>query len=63
MKIWYPASGSRSYDDGSLNKVGGSVSYWSASANNYSANYMHFLNNDSFDPSRNFYLAVGLSAV
>lgn len=40
--IWYPASGCRYYNDGSLSGVGYSGGYWSASPISFSAYYLYF---------------------
>ena len=40
--IWYPASGYRSFSDGSLYNVGGGGDYWSASPNDYYACLLGF---------------------
>jgi hypothetical protein len=50
--IWYPASGCRSNDDGSLGYVGiyGNF-YWSASAASYYAYYLYFNDNGLVGPS------------
>ena len=43
--IWYPASGSRNYNDGALNLVGYDGYYWSASPYNNDAYYLYFILN------------------
>ena len=45
--IWYPASGYRSYYDGSLDYVGDAGGYWSASLSSYRA-YLMDLDSDGF---------------
>ena len=40
--IWYPASGYRIYNDGSLGTVGYYGYYWSASPNSYHAYFLYF---------------------
>ena len=59
--IWYPASGSHYYDDGSLYDVGGRCSYWSASPCNYHAYGLYFYDYGSVDPSRDYRRTSGLS--
>ncbi|MBQ3536936.1 MAG: Ig-like domain-containing protein [Alistipes sp.] len=52
--IWYPASGSRSLDDGSLGDVGNYGNYWSASPvspYDYGAYYMYFYHDGYAYPS------------
>ena len=49
--IWYPASGYRSYNDGSLGSVGSSGYYWFASPYYHNAYYLYFSSNGYVDPS------------
>ena len=49
--IWYPASGYRYDDDGSLCYVGNRGNYWSASPDDYYAYYLYFNNNGRVHPS------------
>lgn len=56
---WYPASGCRSYGNGSLSTVG-SGGYWSASHNSYYAYYLFFNYAGDVVPSRNSHRAYGL---
>ena len=59
--IWYPASGYRSYLDGSLNNVGYYGYYWSASPRNYGAYNLGFLRNGSVNPADDYDRARGYS--
>ena len=66
--IWYPASGYRGNDDGSLNDVGNTGNYWSASPyyNSYYYNYnnaclMYFSSNGYVSPFSGTYRANGQS--
>ena len=59
--IWYPASGYRSDNDGSLDGVGNYGFYWSASVYDYRAYILRFNNNGGVYPSDNYYLALGQS--
>lgn len=60
--IWYPASGSRhSYYGGSLNGVGYSGRYWSASPSSNYAYYLRFGSNGSVYPSLSNTRASGSS--
>ena len=52
--IWYPASGWRLYDDGSLGGVGNGGVYCSASPYDSFAYYLYFYNNGAVLPSDNF---------
>jgi uncharacterized protein (TIGR02145 family) len=49
--IWYPASGGRSYSDGSLGSVGSHGYYWSASPKSSSVYYLYFNSNGHVYPS------------
>lgn len=59
--IWYPASGSRSYHDGSLSGVGGYGLYWSANPNYRSADGLYFRSNGLVYPSYDYCRAYGNS--
>jgi uncharacterized protein (TIGR02145 family) len=61
--IWYPASGCRNYDVGSLGFVGRRGGYCSASpySTNSSNAYCLLFYDTGFDPSSNSYHAYGLS--
>ena len=59
--IWYPASGYRYNDYGSLYNVGDLGSYWSASPYNYNAYYLYFSGDGYVSPSNDRYRARGLS--
>ena len=59
--IWYPASGYRYYYDGSLNDVGNSGFYWSASPYNNNAYSLGFICYGEVDPSFYDFRANGLS--
>ena len=59
--IWYPASGYRNYNDGSLFDVGYYGRYWSASPGNYYAYYLYFNDLGRVDPSYNYTRAYGQS--
>ena len=56
---WYPASGHRSYGDGSLLGVGDLGDYWSASPDSYRAYYLSFGPNGRVFPSDYDYRAIG----
>ena len=59
--IWYPASGYRNRNDGSLGGVGGG-DYWSATPDGDLACHLGFLSNNGFVfPSGSTYRAFGLS--
>ena len=58
--IWYPASGHRSYNDGSLDYVG-FVYYWSVSPYSSSAYALYFDDNGDVNPSSYCTRARGLS--
>lgn len=60
-KTWYPASGFRSSDAGSLGGVTYGGLYWSASPLNYNACNLTFNDNGSVLPSFSDYRAGGLS--
>ena len=57
--IWYPASGGRDCNIGSLFNVGDSGYYWSASLNSYYAYYLCFRNHGFVDPFYNDFRASG----
>ena len=57
--IWYPASGYRDYDDGSLRNVGYGGLYWSASPYNRNAYLLYFDYNGYVFPSADNYRASG----
>ena len=59
--IWYPASGYRYDNDGSLGNVGDYGYYWSASPNNYCAYYLNFNYFGRVYPSNNYNRARGQS--
>ena len=59
--IWYPASGFRDFDDGSLDNVGNIGDCWSASPNDYNACLLLFNNNGDVYPSGYGLRAYGLS--
>ena len=59
--IGYPASGCRNNSDGSLNNVGCSGHYWSASPDNNFAHRLYFTNDGRVDPSGRSYRASGFS--
>ncbi len=59
--IWYPASGCRSYSGGSLDHVGSSGSYWSASPSNRSACILYFSYDVYVNPSNRSSRASGYS--
>ena len=59
--IWYPASGCRSRTDGSLNPVGYSGYYCSASPNNHEAYHLYFDDDSGVYRSSSFYRADGQS--
>ena len=59
--IWYPASGYRGGGDGSLNFVGSSGYYWSASPNSNVAYSLGLSSNGSVNPSLNDYRTFGQS--
>ena len=59
--IWYPASGYRQSNDGSLNFVGESGRYWSASPGNYYAYSLIFVSGGAVGPSGWFNRADGRS--
>ena len=59
--IWYPASGSRGYDDGSLYNVGSYGFYWSASPYSSNACLLSFNGNGYVYPSNGSGRAGGLS--
>ena len=59
--IWYPASGYRHNDDGSLNSVGGNGDYWSASPRSGGAYYLYFNDEGRVNPSNSCNRANGLS--
>ena len=59
--IWYPASGFRSYYDGSLNNVGNRGSYWSASPNSDDAYSLFFSSIGYVCPSNGSLRAYGCS--
>ncbi|MDY4917189.1 MAG: PL29 family lyase N-terminal domain-containing protein [Candidatus Cryptobacteroides sp.] len=58
--IWYPASGFRDNEDGSLYNVGGGF-YWSASPSSYYAYCLSFFNYGYVSPSREYPRANGFS--
>ncbi len=49
--IWYPASGCRYYDVGSLYRVGSGGGYWSASLNSFYAYGLYFFDHGYVGPS------------
>ena len=57
--IWYPVSGYRFCDDGSLNDVGGGGRYWSASPDDSYAYYLSLYDNGLVYPSSHHYRASG----
>ena len=59
--IWYPASGSREYDDGGLNYVGSGGYCWSASPYSHNAYYLKFYYDGYVYPSSYSYRADGQS--
>ena len=59
--IWYPTSGYRFINEGSLGNVGYLGSYWSASPNGGYAYGLSFNYNDSVNPSYEYFRARGLS--
>ena len=59
--IWYPVSGSRDYNDGSLLNVGRYGYYWSASPNDYDVCYLRFTYGGYVYPSGSSLRANGLS--
>ena len=62
--IWYPASGYRLLDDGSLHRVGDYGTYWSASSDFYRAYYLffNFFNDNAYvNPSNDSGHIYGLS--
>jgi hypothetical protein len=59
--IWYPASGCRLYDDGSLSDVGSYGSYWSASPSDSRACALLLGNGGGVDPSNGSVRAGGRS--
>ncbi len=59
--IWYPASGYRDYNDGSLANVGSYGNCWSASPYIYYACSLSFYNDGGVDPSSYDYRADGYS--
>ena len=59
--IWYPASGYRNRNDGSLSYVGNVGFYWSASPNDYYAYSLSFYDDGDVDPSGYSYRANGRS--
>ena len=59
--IWYPASGCRVYNDGSLSNVGGTGNYWSASPYGNNAYRLYFYNNGNVYTSNNAHCAIGQS--
>ena len=59
--IWYPASGYRNYDDGSLDDIGRNGSYWSASPSSYSAYGLYFFYDGYVFPSGSNFRAYGQS--
>ena len=59
--IWYPASGCRSFNVGSLDNVGYLGYYWSASPDSYYAYSLDFYNSGSVYPSNYSQRAFGLS--
>ena len=59
--IWYPASGYRLYDHGSLLNVGYHGNYWSASPYSFCAYYLSFSYDGYVDPSHYYYRARGHS--
>ena len=61
QSIWYPASGRRYSDDGSLSDVGGYGYYWSASPYNDGAYALYFVFNGSVSPKNSRDRANGYS--
>ena len=59
--IWYPASGYRSNDGGSLYNVGSGGNYWSASPNFNGVYILDFNYNGDVNPSLNYGRAYGYS--
>lgn len=62
--IWYPASGYRVINDGSLGVVGYSGSYWSASPYSIDSGYaygLYFYDDGFVNPSCYYFRAYGLS--
>jgi hypothetical protein len=60
--IWYPASGYHDYNDGSLNDVGYSGFYWSASPYGNDAYSLYFNNWGDVCPSYDYgFRAIGHS--
>ena len=59
--IWYPASGYRYYNDGSLNFVGVDGDCWSASPRSSGTCSLHFSDNGYLAPSYSYNRALGLS--
>ena len=59
--IWYPASGYRGINDGSLYNVGYYGRYWSASTRDYNAYSLYLNNNGYIYPSNNYNRAYGYS--
>ena len=56
--IWYPASGCRVYNDGSLSNVGGTGNYWSASPYGNNAYRLYFYYYGNVYPSNNAHRAI-----
>ena len=59
--IWYPASGNRYFDFGSLSRVGGYGYYWSVAPSSYYAYYLYFDYDGSVNPSSLIPRAYGQS--
>jgi hypothetical protein len=59
--IWYPASGYRYYNGGSLSGVGNGGYYWSASPSSSNAYRLGFDYGGDVDPSGSDYRAYGYS--
>ena len=59
--IWYPASGYRSNNDGSLCNVGNFGSYWSVTPRSSSAYFLSFRSSGYVNPSYYYYRAYGQS--
>ena len=59
--IWYPATGSRKYDDGSLSYVGTDGDYWSATPGGRYAYSLNFNDGDEVLPSLSYSRAFGNS--
>lgn len=59
--IWYPATGSRKYDDGSLSYVGTDGDYWSATPGGRYAYALNFNDGDEVLPSLSYSRAFGNS--